>query len=56
MKFYSVALVFANNIEDKAAESNTLTLYSDLHYLFKKYLVDEPFQLSKITADQLAAG
>ena len=56
MKFYSMALFFANCIQEKGEESDSVALYSDLHKLFRKYLVDEPFQLSELTGDQIASG
>ena len=49
-----MALFFANCIQEKGEESNAVALYSDLHKLFKKYLVNEPLQLSKLTVDQIA--
>ena len=48
-----MALFFANCIQEKGEECNAVAIYADVHKLFRKYLIDEPFQLSKLTVDQI---
>ena len=48
-KLVAFLLCFEKKIEQKNSEYGALDLYADALKLFRKYLVDEPYKLTKIT-------
>ena len=54
LKLYAFLLLFAKKLEQKSSEYVALDLYGDALKLFRKYMVDEPFKLTKVTAIEIS--
>ena len=54
LKLYAFLLLFAKKLEQKSSEYLALDLYADALKLFRNYLVDEPFKLTKVTAPEIS--
>lgn len=52
-KFYAFALYFSQRLDVEDADYNAIALFSEIHRLFKAYLLDEPFRLTKLTIPTL---
>jgi hypothetical protein len=53
-KFYAFALYFAQRLDGEGADYNAIALFAEIHHLYKAYLVDEPFRLTKLAIPALA--
>jgi hypothetical protein len=52
-KLFAFLMHFAKRIEQKNSEFAALDLFADALKLFKNYLVEEPFKLTKVTTAEL---
>ncbi len=54
MKLLSFLKYFARKIEQKGAEYAALDIYADALKLFRAYLVDQPFKLTRIATVEVS--
>ncbi len=46
-------MYFAQKIDSEGAEFNAIALFSDIYKLYKAYLIDEPYLITKLTLPKL---
>jgi hypothetical protein len=55
-KYYAFFNYFAHRIDSEGAEFNAIALFSDIYKLYKSYLIDEPYQLTKLSLNKIDEG